>query len=87
MFRLLTEQPRGIFSIPKMRITRMTPGPGLLAMGIHTGSLDEEGKIFEPSHYVSARGESVCNLIIPFLSYDDCQAQQLIRLQPNTDHI
>ena len=71
----------------KMRIGRSTPEPGLLAMSIHTGSPAEDRKIFEPSHYVSARGESVCNLVTPFLSCDDCQVQQLIRLQPNTDHI
>ena len=64
----------------RMRISKRTLEPGLLAMSIHTGSMGEEKNIFEPSGYVTAaRGESVCNLVTPFLSYDDCQAQQLIR--------
>ena len=88
MFRLLNEQPRGIFSMLKMRIGKKNLKPGLLGMSIHTGSMGEEKKSFKPSRYVTAaRGESVCNLATPFRSYDDCQAQQLMQLQPNTDHI
>lgn len=81
MFRLLNERPRSIFSMLKTRIARMTPEPGLLATSIHTGCYTgKERKSFEPSRYVSAvRGESVCNLVTLFLSYDDCQVQQLIR--------
>ena len=77
MFRLLDERRRGIFGIIKTGIATIAPGPGISAMSIHTGwYTGKESKKFRPSGYVSAaRGESVCDFIISFLFYNDCQSQ------------
>ena len=79
MFRLLKERLGGIPSIHRMQIPRMITEPSILAMTIHTGSTDKESENFKTAGYVSARGESVCNLVNLFLSYNDVQIQPLIR--------
>ena len=64
----------------KMRIAKITPEPCILAMSTHTGSTGKESESFKPSGYVSAaRGESVCILVTPFLSFDDSQIRPLTR--------
>ena len=57
MFRFLRERSRAILSMLKMRIDKTAPEPGILG---------EESQNFKPISYVSARGESVCKLVIPF---------------------
>lgn len=72
MFRLPKELSRGIPSIQTMRIAKMAPEPSVLAMTIHTGPTCKESENFKPTNskvYANRNGESVCNLVIPFLSY------------------
>lgn len=87
MFRLLKQWLRGIPSIQLMRIPKVTPQHSVLAMAIHTGSTGKESENFKPSGYVNGRGESVCNLVIPFPPYNHRQSQPLTRPRINTDHI
>ena len=64
----------------KMRIDKTAPKPGTLTMTIHKKSTSKESKDLKPSGYLNAaRGESVCNLVIPFLSYSDYSIRLLIR--------
>ena len=80
MFRLLKERPLGILSMLKMRINRMAPEPGILAITIHTGSTGKESEKSKPTGYWSAaKGESVCNFVIPFLCYSHYPIRRLIR--------
>lgn len=88
MFRLLNERPRGILRILKMRTVKYPPEPGVLTMSIHTGSTGKASNKFRPSGYVSAaRGESVCNLVTSFLSYNDIQIRPLTQPRLDTDRI
>lgn len=75
MFRLPRELSRGISSIQAMRIAKMAPESGMLAMTIHSGPTGKESEIFKSTDskgYVNRNGESVCNLVIPFLSSGYC---------------
>ncbi len=56
MFRFLKERSRTILSMLKLRIDKTAPEPGILG---------KESQNFKPTSYVKARGESVCNLVIP----------------------
>lgn len=71
----------------RMGIDKMTPGPSILAMSIHTGTAGEESESFKASGYVSARMESVRYSISHFLSYNHCRIQQLTQYRLNIAHI
>ena len=80
MFRLLKERPLGILSMLKMRINRMAPEPGILAMTIHTGSTGKERKQFKLTDYlITARLEIPYNVASPSLSYGHNPIRLLIR--------
>ncbi len=87
MFRLPKELSRGISRIQAMRIA-MAPEPSVLAMTIHSGPTCKESENFESTDsmvYVNRNGESVCNLVIPFLSLGYCQIQPLMRRRVDAD--
>lgn len=71
MFRLPKELSRVIPSIQAMRVAKMAPEPGVLAMTIHNRPTCKKSENFKPTDsrvYVNRSGESICNLVVPFLS-------------------
>ena len=79
MFRLLKERPRGILSMLETRINRTALEPGILAMTIHTGFPGNKSDDFKQTGYENKKGESVCDLVISFPSYNNCRIPRLIR--------